>query len=43
MFDRGDKELEFLDQMGHCFDEGVILWLLNEVIDAEAAADDVEE
>ena len=43
MFDRGDKELEFLDQMGHCFDEGIVLGLLHEVVDAEAAADDVEE
>lgn len=43
MFDRGDKELEFLDQMGDCFDEGVVLGLLHEVVYAEAAADDVEE
>ena len=43
MLNRGDKELEFLDQMSHRFDEGVVLRLLHEVVDAEAAADDVEE
>ena len=29
--------------MGYRFDKRVVLWLLHQVVDAEAAADDIEE